>query len=217
MISQGTLDSNQHSLRKNRSPRNWKCRSEGYFLLSERDWRLPPFLFPLLVCSTLRPAVSVSGCSWLPCSAWQWLSVQIQPRLTGVSALRPNSRFPAGRIWLLQPKAGRHSDEVWEVGSHYYCLLRRSHRSKIPQSGTCRGSLKRVPGQSENNGKSKWLWSLARGRSQIKARKSTSGVSGGWRRSSVFPLLLHAPIGDVHSPATTSSHGELVYYLFPDG
>lgn len=142
MTAQGTLGNNQHSLRKNWSPGSWEFRSKDYF----PPWERLKFPAPLLSSACLLYSqASISGCSPLPCTAWQWLSVQIQPRVTGVSTLRPNSWFPAGRMWLLQPKARRRSDQLWEVGSHY-CLL-RSQRSKIPETSTCRDSLKRVSGQ----------------------------------------------------------------------
>lgn len=97
--------------------------------------------FPLCpsLCMSVRPTAS-SGCSGLPGSAWQRLSVQTSTR-TDKESRKPNSEFPPERTWLLQLKAGTPSSELWEVGS-YHCLLRRSHGTKIPQRGACTDSLK---------------------------------------------------------------------------
>lgn len=154
----------QGSFRKNWSPRFRNLEAEVVLSCCITEAECFP-VSPSLRTS-VRPAVRFR----MLMSAWLSLTVTFWPDINQDwwESWKPNSKFPAERIWLFQLKAQTHSSELWEVRSHH-CLLRRSHGTKIPKKGACPDSLKRVR-QSENNRESKQLSSLGYGRLQSKVR-----------------------------------------------
>lgn len=112
-------------------------------------------------------------------------------------SLKPNSKLSAGRIWLLQFKAGIRFSELGEIWLHH-CLLAisRSHGSKIPEKEACIGSLKR-----KHRGRVKiiekeitFLPSMWQTSNQSK-RVNASGAS---RRPAKHGPLMLAPVVPTH-------------------